>query len=1024
MNPEELIAHADFVHSLARSLVLDEHRAADVSQDAWLAALLHPPAEKRTARSWLSKVLRNFAFTLHRRESRRMDRERIAARREDLPSTEEVVEKMEIRRLLIDAVLNLNEPYRSTLIIRFYDGLAPKDIASRYDLPLETVRTRIKRGLGQLRERLDHLHDGDRNKWCLSLAPLAGLKTVLPALQAGSLTPVTSGVIAVSAKMKILSAAVVVLGLAISLFLLKTILEESPQDDRFAHTTFDPPGEAGNANPGEESAGILSDEKVKITPHGQEVRLSGRVVSKEEGRGISGASVKMNLLPFREDLPSVECVTDSSGGFTLQTKLPDHVQVTAFHIGITASGLMNLETSLPRLADGNVRDWGNFYLGKNREHLLRIKDETGRPVPGARLELYKRFQGLVLVKTGNDNGIVRITDQELYHESRSFPISLRVIADGFSTFFMESLVRSQMPEEIVLEKAGFISLRVVDSKTSLGIPGARLSLISPRQSFIPRPSYDSYAAILNAESDASGNVRIPKISCSPGTNFRIWVQAEGYYQSRWPIYPRRSTVDSPETVLVDPFPRFITVRVMDKRTQDPIPGASVRLGSYDKAETDEEGCFKIPLVKGTLRLAVSKPGYDSFRGKYDEWRGLLGDDPTSPRREVKQVAIGGVFWIQLNPREGARAKIHVMVQDDFGRPLTGARVRIDHYPENSPTSSGGGVLFTAEEGSVLHEDLYLTPELEVHLLVSREGYVPSNTKFIFSPAQDCISKQIVLHKGMLFQKVRVVDRNGEPLNDRLITASLTMSDGNTVSVTGSSDEHGLCSLNLPFFDHGVVRSGVTRGIHSDQDKKITFDDVLHGREIVITVPKVLALSSRIRGVIRDESGLPVEGIAVRPRLRDEDSLDFNTMPLRTASARSDAEGRFEIKVFKNQVYRLQLYRSGGKKHWLPKEDLNAVPDGSDVTITMIQGTSVELDYSEFLSSEKGKRFHSTWLENEKGRWVIPEIRDDQDSCAVFKGIPPGKIRAVIGLKGNELIRTPLYDVEAGMHVRMVAPVEK
>ncbi len=72
VNPEELLVHADFVSGLARSLVLDEHRAADIAQETWLAALEHPPSGERPLRAWLAKVTRNFARKLFRSERRRV----------------------------------------------------------------------------------------------------------------------------------------------------------------------------------------------------------------------------------------------------------------------------------------------------------------------------------------------------------------------------------------------------------------------------------------------------------------------------------------------------------------------------------------------------------------------------------------------------------------------------------------------------------------------------------------------------------------------------------------------------------------------------------------------------------------------------------------------------------------------------------------------------------------------------------------------------------------------------------------
>ncbi len=45
-----LFAHQSFVRSLARSLVADDHAAADVEQDVWLDAIDRPPEDRGAPR--------------------------------------------------------------------------------------------------------------------------------------------------------------------------------------------------------------------------------------------------------------------------------------------------------------------------------------------------------------------------------------------------------------------------------------------------------------------------------------------------------------------------------------------------------------------------------------------------------------------------------------------------------------------------------------------------------------------------------------------------------------------------------------------------------------------------------------------------------------------------------------------------------------------------------------------------------------------------------------------------------------
>ncbi len=87
-----------------------------------------------------------------------------------------MVARAEVHCELVEAVLHLSEPYRFTVLLRYFEDLPPRDIARRADVPVETVRVRLRRALRQLRGRLDRLHDDDRRAWSLALLPLAGLQ--------------------------------------------------------------------------------------------------------------------------------------------------------------------------------------------------------------------------------------------------------------------------------------------------------------------------------------------------------------------------------------------------------------------------------------------------------------------------------------------------------------------------------------------------------------------------------------------------------------------------------------------------------------------------------------------------------------------------------------------------------------------------------------------------------------------------------------------------------------------------------
>lgn len=205
---EELLANAAWARALARSLVRDAGHADDLVQRAFVTAIEHPPANVTAPRAWIVKVMRNFARQDFRADGRRAQRERESARHEAV-EPDEIGARAALQRELMDAVLALREPYRSTIWARYYDGLAPREIARRHDVPVKTVKSRLARGLRELREHLDRSRGGDRSAWLAALAPLALRPPILV---------LTTGVVLMNAKLWIgggaAAAALIILALA------------------------------------------------------------------------------------------------------------------------------------------------------------------------------------------------------------------------------------------------------------------------------------------------------------------------------------------------------------------------------------------------------------------------------------------------------------------------------------------------------------------------------------------------------------------------------------------------------------------------------------------------------------------------------------------------------------------------------------------------------------------------------------------------------------------------------------------
>lgn len=167
----ELLEQADWVRRLAARLVRDPNVADDVAQAAWMQALENPPAEVRNPKAWWSAVVRNVVKNRARSEGRRRRREETGARREATGSTLDLVARADLQRELVEMVLSLDEPYRSTVLLAHFEGFTPRQIAARENVPIGTVQTRLSRAHRKLRERLDANH-GDRAAWCVAWVPL------------------------------------------------------------------------------------------------------------------------------------------------------------------------------------------------------------------------------------------------------------------------------------------------------------------------------------------------------------------------------------------------------------------------------------------------------------------------------------------------------------------------------------------------------------------------------------------------------------------------------------------------------------------------------------------------------------------------------------------------------------------------------------------------------------------------------------------------------------------------------------
>ena len=186
-----LLVEAGWVRRVAARLARDAATADDLAQDVWVQALRQRPDTSTTLRGWLAEVSRRLTHTRLRAEARRHARER-ADEPAEVDGADRLLEKAELLRQIAQMVGELDEPYRSTVLSRYFEGASAAEIARRQGVPAGTVRWRLKEALDQLRARLSREVDRDRAR--RALAPIAGGGgLMIPALKVAAVAVAVAG---------------------------------------------------------------------------------------------------------------------------------------------------------------------------------------------------------------------------------------------------------------------------------------------------------------------------------------------------------------------------------------------------------------------------------------------------------------------------------------------------------------------------------------------------------------------------------------------------------------------------------------------------------------------------------------------------------------------------------------------------------------------------------------------------------------------------------------------------------------
>jgi RNA polymerase sigma-70 factor (ECF subfamily) len=120
--------------------------------------------QTRSFKPWILRIASNAAISQIRKQSRlvslnALEEEGVWGEAEH-QTAEDLVTQLE-RKLSTEAVLkamgNLDDKYRQALLLRYQQELSYEEIAEALSIPLNTVRTWIKRGMDKLRNEMKEM---------------------------------------------------------------------------------------------------------------------------------------------------------------------------------------------------------------------------------------------------------------------------------------------------------------------------------------------------------------------------------------------------------------------------------------------------------------------------------------------------------------------------------------------------------------------------------------------------------------------------------------------------------------------------------------------------------------------------------------------------------------------------------------------------------------------------------------------------------------------------------------------------
>lgn len=164
---ELVLAYEDQVYNLAYRIMGDPASASDATQEAFISAYQHIEGFRgeypSSFKSWLMRIVSNACYDELRRRKRHptksiedfeIDEEANPALVSDMEGPEAFTEREEMAQVIETGIQALPPDQRITLVLADVQGFSYQEVAEATDAPLGTVKSRLARARGKLRDYL------------------------------------------------------------------------------------------------------------------------------------------------------------------------------------------------------------------------------------------------------------------------------------------------------------------------------------------------------------------------------------------------------------------------------------------------------------------------------------------------------------------------------------------------------------------------------------------------------------------------------------------------------------------------------------------------------------------------------------------------------------------------------------------------------------------------------------------------------------------------------------------------------